>query len=643
MGGQFVTNAVTLSSLAMLKVSIDTGSDYLEYLRPYVLHILSKTPPDIVSDTSVSAKIKQICGLEIPHRTVHIVLQRLAKAGYLKKESGVYVIAAKLPHDDVAALRAEADRHISSVVERLIFFAKEQNDKTINESDATDCLVAFLAQFSIPCLKSYLRGTALPDASNHSDWQIKLVSHFINNIAATPTLFESFMQLVHGHMIANALLCPDLHSVSKTYKDVVFYFDTPLLIELLGLEGDQEQQAIKEVIALVKHLQGRVLCFSHTLDELINAIRNAADHVDSSHSYGTIIIEARRAGRTKSDLLLIAENAVELLKQEGVTTTQTPVYDQKNYKYEIDELVFSSVLDEEVNYQNPRARDYDVKSVRSIYVLREGIMPYSIEKSRAVLVTSNTAFSKAAYEYGKRYEQSREVSAVITDFSLANTAWLKAPQGAPSLPKKEIIAFAYAALRPTSAFWEKVLAEAEKLETKGEISARDHQLLRSSHHLQSELMALTLGEEAALSGQSISKTIDRISSEIKKEESTKYVESQRTLRERERELEQKNKALDDIRKQVYWRIEKRSKVEAHALSALIWAVQIAIAVIGVVEKLRGSDLGWLVIGGAALSGIVRVVGVHFDTKAFNVRDKYFSWRLPKLLKREYAALNIANS
>src|SRR5690606_26515511 len=144
----------------------------------------------------------------------------------------------------------------------------------------------------------------------------------------------------------------------------------------------------------------------------------------------------------------------------------------------IDEGAFTTVLGEEINYHNPRARDYDIKSVRAIYVLRQGISPQSIEKSKAVFVTSNVSFSKAAFEYGKIHDQSREVSTVITDFSLANTAWLKAPHGASLLPQKEVLALAYAAIQPTSNFWTKVLDEADKLQAQGEISARDHQLLR---------------------------------------------------------------------------------------------------------------------------------------------------------------------
>jgi hypothetical protein len=635
-----MNNATTLSSLAMLKVSIDSGKDYLEYLRPYVMQVLIEAPPEVISDVSVAAKLRDISGLEIPYRTVHILLQRLARDGYLSKGHGVFTIAMVLPATNIPAARADAARHIAAVTKALVTFAEQNTKRTISDEIATDSLVAFLSHFSIPCLRSYLRGTALPNVNGHSDWQIMLVSQFISELTSSPELFESFMKLVQGHMLANALLCPDLQSASKSYKEVTFYFDTPLLIQLLGLDGNQEKQAIEEVIGLVQHLEGKIAYFSHTFDELVNAIRISADFVDSPKGRGTIVDESRKVGRSKSDLLLLAQNASDLLAASNVTLHPTPAYDSKNYQFEISEEVFGSVLDDVVNYHNPRAKEYDIKSVRSIYILRKGILPFSVEKSRAVLVTNNSGFSKAAYEYGKNYEQSREVSTVITDFSLANTAWLKAPQGAPSLPRKEVLAFAYAALRPTTDFWNRVLDEAEKLELTGAISPRDHQLLRSSHHVQSELMKLTLGEDAALNEQSITTTLRRVSDEIRREESERLQHSEVARMEMERKLVEQLAKTEAIKKKVYWRCDQTAGREALALSILIWGSQASIAVFGVVKIPENSTYGWVIVGIAALSGLVRLAGNHWDIKPVKVYPAFKEWRRARLLKMEYAALSI---
>ena len=642
-----VNNTNTLSSLAMLKVSIDSGKDYLEYLRPYVIQALVESPPEVVSDTTVAETLRSICGLEIPHRTVHVVLQRLARDGFLSRSHGVYTVIKDLQSKDNSAERADAGRHIAGVIHSLVQFAKQSAERDISDEEATDCLIVFLSQFSIPCLKSYLRGTTLPRIDGHGDWQVTLVSQFINDLTSKPELFQSFMKLVQGHMLANALLCPDLNSVSKSYKDVVFFFDTPLLIQFLGLEGKEEKQAIDELVGLVQKLEGSIAYFSHSYDELVNAIRNSADYVDSPRGRGTIVDEARKSGTTKSDLLLVAQNAADLLEEAKIIPRSTPPYDTKTFQFEISEEVFASVLEEEVNYYNPKAKEYDVKSVRSIYILRRGLLPFSVEKARAILVTSNSGFSKAAYEYGKKFEQSQEISTVITDFSLANTAWLKAPQGAPSLPRKEVLAFAYAALRPTTDFWNKVLDEAEKLEASGRISSRDHQLLRSSHHVQSELMKLTLGEDDALTEKSITTTLNRVSAEIRKEESERLQMSVAANRETEQRLaEQVAKTEAEIAKNevikqnIYWRCDLRAGREALALSILIWVAQGAIAVFGIVKIPESSTLGWVMVAIGVLSGLVRLAGAHWEIKPIKFYPLYKEWRRTRLQKAEHSALSI---
>ncbi len=636
-----MSHDLTLSSLAMLKINIDNGNDYLDYLRPYVLQVLVESPPEVVSDESIAVQLRNLCGLEIPRRTVHIVLHRLARAGYLKKTNGVYTIVKDLPTSDTSVARTDAKRHITAINKKLVLFAQHSANREITEEQATDCFIAFLSQFSIPCLKSYLRGTTLPSINGHCDWQIMLVSQFVNELMLEPDLFDSFMKLVQGHMLANALLCPDLQSVTDSYKDVVFYFDTPLLIQLLGLEGDEEKQALEEVISLVQHLKGRIAYFSHTYDELVNAITISADFIDSPKGRGTIVDEARKSGITKSDLLLIAQGISETFEKANIFNIPTPPYNENTYKFEIGEDILSTVLDDEINYHNQRAREYDIRSVRSIYVLREGMKPFSIEKSRAVFVTNNTAFSKASYEYGKNHEQSREISTVITDFSLANTAWLKAPQGAPSLPKKEVIAFAYAALRPSIEFWNKVLVEAEKLERNGTISARSHQLLRSSHLAQKELMKLTLGEEEALTEESITTILNRVTAEIKNEETLRLNQSEIAHRDLLNQLNDQVSQIDEIKQKIYWNCNRKAEREAKILSSIVWLSQFAIALMGIITILKAPNIaGWIAIAIAIISGTVRLVGTLWDIKPLKFIPVYTLWRRSKLIKNSYKELSI---
>jgi hypothetical protein len=631
-------STATLTSLAMLKVHVDQGSDYLDYLRPFILQILARHRPDPVTDLAVRTHLREDFGLEIPERAIQIVLKRLSRLHPLKKESGVYRITGDLSDPGVHAQKANADRHIKAVVSGLIEFSKGTTKPIGSSDEAVAALLAFLTQFNIPCLKAYLRGTAIPTLVGKHETQIVCVSRYVLHLQdSDPERFESFLIVVQGHMLANALLCPDLHSAPKTYKGVKFYLDTPLLVRLLGIEGEPKKAAITSLITLLLNLGATVATFSHSKQELEGVVKGAAGYIDSPDGRGAIVMEARRNGTTKSDLLVIAGRIDQLLSQAGVSVEKTPRYITD---FQIDETAFEGALEDEVSYNNPRAREYDINSVRSIYALRKGTSPSNVEKAKAVLVTSNGGFARAAYQYGQQHEETREVSSVITDFSLANMAWLKAPMGAPSLPATETIAFAYAALQPSQELLGKYLTEIEKLEKKGTITERDHQLLRSSALAQEELMRLTMGDEDALTEETITQTLSRVTAEITREESQKLGAEQAAHRQTQDRLANELAERGQIQQRLFWRCDKRAK-------QLSWVIAIGIGVLLLVGIVAGLGLtsstpllGWILFVCAALVALAGAVDLMVGFSVREMRERLEKQILTWLLKREAAATGL---
>jgi hypothetical protein len=586
----------TLTSLAMLKVHVDQGHDYLDYLRPFILQVLVDHRINPVTDAVVRDRIRSDFGMEIPTKAIQVVLKRLSRNHPIEKADGVYQVTGELPDPRIGAEKASAERHINAILTGLREFSKTTAKPIATDDEADVAVRAFLSQFDIQCLRAYLRGTAIPDIEGHHNAHIVLVSKYVLELQKSdPERFDSFLVVVQGHMLANALLCPDLQSLPKTYHGVTFYLDTPLLVRLLGLEGGAKQDSISDLIELLISLGGNVGVFEHSRNELEGVIKGAASHIESFKGRGAIVAEARQRGTTKSDMLMLAGQVDARLGESKVNVITTPRYVAD---FQIDETAFSKMLDGEIQYSNPYAKEYDNNSVRSIYVLRAHSSPQNVEKCKAVLVTCNTAFARAAFHYGDKHQESREVSTVITDFSLANMAWLKAPMGAPSIPMREVLAFSYAALQPSQAIWDKYLSEVEKLEKQKTITARDLQLLRSSQLAQEELMNLTLGEEESLSEQTITAVLDRVTGEIKREESYKLsAEKAAHTLTQERLITERNEKLR-IQQRIYWRSDR-------AAGRIAWTFSVGVIVV-------------LAIGVAASLG-------------FKFENQLFQWAIPLIL------------
>ena len=624
----------TLTSLAMLKVHVDQSQDYLDYLQPFVLQVLVSHSPDPVTDTVVTDHIRTDFGLEIPVRAVQIVLKRLSRRHPIKKGHGVYRITGELPDPRIDARKADATRHIDAVISDLCKFSEETGKPLNTYDEAVTAICAFLTQFNIPCIRAFLRGTAIPAINGRHQSQIVLVSKYVLDLQSRDQRrFESFMVVVKGHMLANALLCPDLERAPKSYKAVTFYLDTPLLVRRLGLEGEPKRAAVDNLIALLLRLGATVATFSHSRNELERVITGAAYYVEASGGRGAIVMEARRLGIRKSDLLLLTGQIDDKLRDAQIEVLSTPQYIAD---FQIDEEEFQGALEDEVSYFNPRAKEDDINSVRSIYVLRGRLSSDTLEKSKGVLVTSNAAFSRAAFQYGQRHESSREVSSVITDFSLANMAWLKAPLGAPAVPMTEVLAFSYAALEPSAELFQKYLREIDKLEKHGKITARDHQLLRSSHLVRGELMNLTLGEESALTEQTVTEVLTRVTEEIKKEGSDKYKKEQAAHRETRKQLADERARKKDAQERLYWRCWRRATVCAWCGSMAIGTLLVGGLAAGVGVRSDDPLMGGVLVVASGALILMTLVNLMFGTSAKGFHEKIRARCLTWLINRKAA-------
>ncbi len=631
-----ITN--TLTSLAILKVNIDQGNDYLDYLRPFIFQILTDHKLDPITGGAVHQHILEQFGLEIPPQTIEAVLRRLSKRYPIKRIAKGYRKVGDLPDPQVTAKQAEAERHIGAVLNGLKEFSQGTANPITTDEEAVKSVSAFLTEFSITCLRAYLRGTAIPSVSESHQIDIVLVSDYVQEVQRSdPERFDSFLILVQGHMLANALMCPDLQSAPKTFQNVTFYLDTPLLVQRLGSEGEAKQAAIRELITLVHNLGGKVAAFAHSQDELERVLTGAANYLESPDARGAIVFEARRRGTTRSDLLLLASSIDERIDEAGIEVESTPAYINA---FQIDETAFEEILEDEVSYYNPRAKEYDINSVRSIYVMRGDNPTPSVEKAQAIFVTSNAGFARAAWEYGQQFDSSRSVSSVISDYTLANIAWLKAPMGAPTVPLTQLLAFSYAALEPPRELLGKYLKEIDRLEELGTITERDHQLLRSSPSVYSELMHLTLGDETSLTQETVKETLDRVSGEIKKEESEKLIAEQQAHQETRDALGSQQTRNKQVMQNIYWRNRKRARVFAWGVSILLTLLLMVALLFGVGPLQAPAVASWIIRGSVLV--LVLATLTRF-LAGYTIKD-FHIWLenriLTRLLKREAKSLGI---
>ena len=506
--GKGAKTSQALVSVAMLKVSLDKeGRDYIDQLNSFIKEALPRVGEKIdVGD--LTSVIQERFGLRVPVAVVESALRRLAKQAIIRRDNSIYVVAVENDAQDFKLKRARAKSDIAKVIESFQGFSQRSFEVELSEQDAEAAIVAFVSKHSIECLRSYVFRTPFPKIS-HDTQQSYMVARFINeSVTEAPELFQLIIVVFKGVMLANAFTCPDLDAASKKFSGLSLYFDTPLVLSLLGLHGTNEYEKLRDLVSLLKGLKASVYVFEHTLDEVDGVLSWCESALQNRWASTSRVIRSLAVeGKGRADILLMKASVKERLSDSGVAVQQTPEYVEH---LQIDEKSLQGLLEEGVDYPRDRAIQYDINSVRSVYALRNGIAPRRLEDAKAVFVTSNSSFARSAFAYSRKYESTKRVSPVITDYSVANIAWLKSPMLAADLPKHELLALCFAALEPSATLWESFLGAAEVLRKSGEITADELAILRADGHARQDLMDLTLGADEDFDSGNVQVVLERV-------------------------------------------------------------------------------------------------------------------------------------
>ena len=507
-----------VASLAILMVNWEGGrqKDYLEPFSEMLAEVIAQSSESVISVPSTQHAYRQMFGLKLPAGVIKSLLRRLEKRKYIVKRNGVYCPNhERLSRRNFGQVRDEVLRKYESLIDRLIAFCYKRYDSRITRSEAEALLEGFLAEHQLVLLNAFV-SKSQPILSIDQDGEAShkfMVGSFISHLCTNdPTAFMQLETILKGMMLVNVLYLPDNSRNVKRRWTTSFYFDTPFLIEALGLHGDAKRDIRLELLSALRSTGARLKCFAHNYEEVQNILLACHEIIQSGRipqvhgAFALSIDYILEKGITASDLLIYVQSLEDKLRSLGVI-----VYDKPDYvpHHVIDEARLDALFRE--NLSGEPGRDIsrqianDVDSVAAIFRLRRGNAYRQVEDCKAVFVTHNVPLLKASSMYFN--EASGEVTHCITDLSLANLVWLSMPDELPDLPRKLMISHAYAAVQPEPGLWHKYLNKIEKLREDDEISVQEFYLLRFAQESKSALMEVTHGEKEALTDGTVAEVL----------------------------------------------------------------------------------------------------------------------------------------
>ena len=490
------TLKTSLSSLALLSLQLNNGKDYLDYLKGFVIEAIRQIPEPSYNNVSVQKIILNEFGLRIPVATLAICLKRLQKEKIIERtKDGRQFQTLNLPTHSIAGDRETTRNKINEVINQLAGFVTQRYQQNWNEEETTATLTSFVRNHSIDFVRFSEFRSPLPELDAYSASKHFIVASFIQHCEQSqPGTFESIKTLVESHILANALLCPDLQENGTGFKGITFVLDTRLMLKAFDLEASIDTENINGLFETILKLRGTLCIFPETKNEVRSVLRNVIQNFQRGIAKGPVGEELRKRGRGISNVIFAETNLEENLKKLKISTLPSPAYNAQTYPFQIDEQALRSEIEEEFGHTTESAIRHDISVVRNICALRRGQRVSRIEECKFVFLTTNSALSRAAFNQQRAENGGWLFSTVITDYHLSHLAWLKSPMQSGDLARTEILSSCHAAMRPPQALWREYLTEADKLMAEGRVSEQDHEALRLSINAPEELMDVTQGE-----------------------------------------------------------------------------------------------------------------------------------------------------
>ncbi|MGD0948913.1 MAG: hypothetical protein ABSA52_15995 [Candidatus Binatia bacterium] len=619
-----------ITSLAILKVNWDIlHKDYIENFVPIVVECVINAPDDVVSLPHLQEALRSQFGLELPLNPLRQILQRATKQGYLKRQSGILSRnAARCATLNFADVQQRVTRIYDTVAGRLVEFAATNHATQWSVEQAEAALLEFIAERGLAFLYAEAERSPLVLGPAPAGSAFILGSFLSEMRRVDHQLLEDVEVLIKGNMLANSLFLPEHGRLSQRFHKTRVYLDSSIIVSAAGYAGKDRQAPCTELLNLLRDYGADLCCFKITFEEvrgILDACTIRLRQGQLDEAYGPSIEYFIQEGMSASDVELMAARLPQKIAGLGIRVDPKPSYE---YRFQIDEAAFEARLQDEIGYQSGRARIHDLDCISAIARLRRGHDSYFIETCDAIFVTPNTALARATRRFFQVDSPPGAIALCITDYALGNLLWLKNPTKAPDLPRKRLIADAYAAMQPPEALWKKYLLEIAHLEQSGRVSSDDYYLLRHSTAAKAALMEITQGYASAFTEGTIAEVL-AVARENLRADLRRSLED---AKEKRREAEERAEQLEAGRAQVV------SRVEAFSNSLAWWLCRslrvLAISTLGIATlysfpwgfpDLRSSWLWYALSGAQGLLFIFFLANMIWGTTLEGVATRFQAW------------------
>lgn len=284
------------------------------------------------------------------------------------------------------------------------------------------------------------------------------VAQFLINLKSiNPSGFEQVSNIAFASMAAEALSCfRDPMSDNSPLGDLTIYLDSPLLLDMLGVNAEYEDYG-RELLNAIKECGAKVAIFDDCVSEAESSIRAQLASLRSginrtSHQWGTSI---------NSDLLSVlsgnvAERAHARLKIDVQSDPENNLHRRSSSTVG---TIESEMTRRMLPWGNEDAKNHDRKTIWSLLSLRGFTTPtYKVCDSKFIFLTRNTPLVSIANDAWSTWINDatqisksnlpRVAPIAMSDKQFSGYLWARSGGSDGAMSQSRLLAHCSAAVRP---------------------------------------------------------------------------------------------------------------------------------------------------------------------------------------------------
>lgn len=393
----------------------------------------------------LDSRIRNTFGLNLPFSLCQKCMEILASDGTVERIQenhflkGYKLIVDSCNKDDVLkniniakekekALLDDMVQYINQTYNKQwdINFARKELIRYLNYNDAA--ISMFLCDNIILDDTDIELGDniSLDDVNDESlkvDRDSKLIQKYLHYISSNDSEYlKYFNDVIHGLMLLNGIAYSEHLNSSgdSTLNDVLFFFDTKLILRYLGFTTKVYKDAVEELIDLIKNkYKGKVCLFRRTFDE-VSSVLSSVYHQAKNNNIKDLEMSMYYYDN-KDKIPYIADNFRWLsgeatLKKALIIDGDFELVENTNWNnedkwaYNIDTLDLRNFIRENKPKWNRDSIDVDVDSFIQMNILRneDYSVSYGGINKLPIFVTSNYALVNCIRKYMKQMNDTDE-------------------------------------------------------------------------------------------------------------------------------------------------------------------------------------------------------------------------------------------